>query len=144
MTDSRLLPCPSCARHVRANEHTCPHCAAALTNAFGPPPEVRTPSLRLTRAARFALGSGAAALVGTACSMSTPVYGEPGYFEPYREAGSRRDARAPIFDEDPESCDPDPCAPGACAPEACELDAGDGGPSVDASDDAAPDASDGG
>lgn len=142
MTDSRLLPCPSCARHVRANEHTCPHCAAALTNAFGPPPEVRTPSLRLTRAARFALGGGASALVVTACTTSMPIYGAPGYYEPPRDAG--REARVPIFDEDPEPCDPDPCAPDACEPDACELDAGDGGSSVDASDDAAPDASDGG
>ncbi len=142
MTDSRLLPCPSCARHVRANERACPHCAAALTNAFGPPPEVSTPSLRLTRAARFALGTGAAALVGAACTTEVPIYGAPGFDEPPYDAG--REARGPIIDGAPDPCDPDPCAPDACEPDACELDAGDDGSSVDASDGAAPDASDGG
>src|SRR5437660_940496 len=27
----RLVPCPSCARHVRAADATCPFCAAALS-----------------------------------------------------------------------------------------------------------------
>jgi len=75
MADTRLLPCPSCSRHVRAFEDACPFCAAALVAPVsGPAP--RTPAQRLSRAALFALGASAAAVA--ACSGSvTPLYGAP-------------------------------------------------------------------
>lgn len=64
---SQLIPCPSCARHVRANDTTCPFCAAAL--ALAP---VAAPVLgeRLGRAALFAFGAAMATNVA-ACSMSS-------------------------------------------------------------------------
>ena len=77
--DTRLLPCPSCARHVRAFEAACPFCASALP-AFAPaPPRRAGGNKRLSRAALFALGASAAAIA--ACSdgpgVSTPAYGLP-------------------------------------------------------------------
>ena len=75
MSDARLLPCPSCERHVRASEEACPFCAAALPERPAPAPLPRTPAVRLSRAAMFALGATAAAVA--ACSSSGPVYGGP-------------------------------------------------------------------
>ena len=75
MTHARLLPCLSCARHVRASETACPFCAAALV-ASATSTLARSPSKRLSRAALFALGASAAAVA--ACSGSvTPLYGAP-------------------------------------------------------------------
>jgi hypothetical protein len=69
-----LVPCPSCARHVRATESACPFCATARVPSAAP--VTRTPGQRLSRAALFALGASAAAVA--ACSGSvTPLYGAP-------------------------------------------------------------------
>ena len=87
MTDS-LLPCPSCARHVRSTEDACPFCAASITRgAVRPVPRV---GARLSRAALYALGASAAALAacgGNSTSSSDagangdaqigPMYGGP-------------------------------------------------------------------
>jgi hypothetical protein len=57
---AHLVPCPACSRHVRSDESTCPFCHAAI-NALGGSAPAR-PSGRLSRAALFALGTGAAVL----------------------------------------------------------------------------------
>jgi hypothetical protein len=67
---TRLLPCPSCQRHVRVDATTCPFCAVALELSAPPLP---APTGRLTRAAAFA----GAALLGTACGSSAPQAKEP-------------------------------------------------------------------
>ena len=69
MTDTRLLPCPSCARHVRASEDACPFCSAALPAPLASQPMPRSPGTRLSRAALFAFGTSAAAIA--ACGGST-------------------------------------------------------------------------
>jgi hypothetical protein len=83
-----LRPCSSCSRHVRANEETCPFCAASLPTDTSPP---AAPHERLGRAARVALGSAAAVVLtmsGTACGKEpargdkshvadNPPYGAP-------------------------------------------------------------------
>jgi len=61
-----LIPCQSCARHVRATESACPFCAAAL------PVSARSvqralPKARLGRAATFAFGAAALAVSAAAC-----------------------------------------------------------------------------
>lgn len=61
-----LIPCTSCARHVRATESACPFCAAAL------PLSARSvqralPKARLGRAATFAFGAAALAVGAAAC-----------------------------------------------------------------------------
>ncbi len=60
----RLLPCPSCARHVRVSEASCPFCTAALPLSHrraGPAP---LPKRRLGRAALAAFGAAAIATSG--------------------------------------------------------------------------------
>src|SRR4051794_6550185 len=69
MTDARLLPCPSCARHVRASEETCPFCDSGLPASLATQPAPRSPATRLSRAALFAFGTSAAAIA--ACGGST-------------------------------------------------------------------------
>jgi hypothetical protein len=71
-----LAPCPSCARHVRVAETSCPFCRAPLT-ARAPR---RVPDLsRLSRAAQVAFGAALAA----ACASDpgpgpvAPAYGAP-------------------------------------------------------------------
>jgi hypothetical protein len=54
-----LVPCPSCARHVRQSEASCPFCSAELSLGQVPAPVL--PRGRLGRAATFAFG---ASLVG--------------------------------------------------------------------------------
>jgi hypothetical protein len=91
MTDARLLPCPSCARHVRVSEGTCPFCAAALPASLRSQPLPRSPGTRLSRAALYAFGASATALAACGGTGSTlgdagrdgsdqigmPVYGGP-------------------------------------------------------------------
>jgi hypothetical protein len=52
-----LRPCPSCSRHLRAVETTCPFCGHALPVGFADVPQPVFPKTRLTRAAIFALGA---------------------------------------------------------------------------------------
>jgi hypothetical protein len=70
MTKPHLRACPACARHVRVSESACPFCRSALPDTFGASPSARAPGVRLTRAALFAFGTGAAA-ISPACSSST-------------------------------------------------------------------------
>jgi hypothetical protein len=72
--NDRLLPCPSCARHVRVSEDACPFCATALPERSAPP--LRTPAVRLGRAALFALGTSAAAIA--ACGGTTSTLDDAG------------------------------------------------------------------
>lgn len=59
---SPLLPCPGCARHVRALEPICPFCSERLpASVRGPVP--RWPLARLGRAATFAFGVATASTV---------------------------------------------------------------------------------
>ena len=111
MTQARLLPCPSCTRHVRASETACPFCAAALVARVTSTP-ARSPNKRLSRAALFALGASAAAVA--ACSGSvTPgaPAGDGGALD-----GSARDA---VADDDVQAVPAYGIAP---------MDAGNDGP----------------
>lgn len=72
MTQSRLVACPSCARHVRVSETACPFCGSVLPDSLreGVPPQ--PPRVRLTRAALFAFGTGTLALAPACSSSSAP------------------------------------------------------------------------
>lgn len=59
-----LVPCPSCARHVRATEHACPFCRSALSSDLAAKAVPGT-TQRLSRAAAFTF---AASLAATGCS----------------------------------------------------------------------------
>jgi hypothetical protein len=65
-----LHPCPSCTRHVRATETTCPFCAEAIAIEA---PTPRVVSERLGRAALFAVG--AAVITSSGCAVA--AYGAP-------------------------------------------------------------------
>jgi hypothetical protein len=84
-----LRPCPSCTRHIRASETSCPFCSSAIEKE-APRPAVAMPRKRLGRAGLLALGT----LAGVACEaedMITPVYGAPSFMD----AGSNvQDAKA--------------------------------------------------
>jgi len=87
-----LRPCPSCARHVRATETTCPFCAASIAIVSSTPPMMTE---RLGRAALFAFGAAMATNVA-ACSMSTTPPADAGPIpdaQPAADAGT--DAVAP-------------------------------------------------
>lgn len=62
----RLVPCPDCARHVRAREACCPFCRATIPASLRDAVAPRPPAVRLGRAALLALGTGAAT-VAAAC-----------------------------------------------------------------------------
>jgi hypothetical protein len=58
---TQLLPCPSCARHVRQTEQGCPFCGTAIDlSAIAPRAQ---PTQRLGRAATFAFGAAMATSV---------------------------------------------------------------------------------
>jgi hypothetical protein len=69
MNKSHLVSCAACARHVRASEASCPFCHAALPQALRGSLPRRPPPPRLSRAALFAFGTGAAT-IATACGGS--------------------------------------------------------------------------
>jgi len=79
---TQLLPCPSCARHIRQTENGCPFCGAAIDlSAIAPRVQ---PTQRLGRAATFAFGAAMATSVA-ACGGGSgpndanvaPLYGAP-------------------------------------------------------------------
>jgi hypothetical protein len=61
---SSLVPCPSCARHVRATERACPFCRTALSASIASR-VIPGATQRLSRAAAFTF---AASLAATGCS----------------------------------------------------------------------------
>jgi hypothetical protein len=106
MAKSLLLVCPSCERHVRAVDESCPFCRLALSEATRVALALRPAGKRLGRAAFYALSMGTMT-VAAACSSSTtggsgsdggtdsneeacvcPPYGQPAY-------GAPADAMAP-------------------------------------------------
>ena len=89
-----LQPCPSCARHVRATETTCPFCATAIALSPSAAPMMTE---RLGRAALFAFGAAMATNVA-ACSMSTT---------PPADAGPTNDAQ-PAVDAGTDAVAPNP------------------------------------
>jgi hypothetical protein len=148
MTQPHLIACPSCARHVRASEPSCPFCKASVVEAARAFVPRKRPTERLGRAALYALGlSGATAAV--ACSSSVqplygspiandggdhgdsgdeagvgaPMYGAPGH--PAPDAGGDDDASADADDDGPGVVMPAYGAPGHPLPEAGEGDADD-------------------
>jgi hypothetical protein len=92
----RLVPCPSCSRHVRPAEASCPFCLAAWPEAPSALPALAPPPPGLDRAGIARYGSratkalvgaaivGAAALAG-ACSEEVGIYPPYGASPPCQE-----------------------------------------------------------
>ena len=60
-----LVPCPSCARHVRSSERACPFCRSALSTDLAARAVPGT-TQRLSRAAAFTFAASLAATGGVA------------------------------------------------------------------------------
>jgi hypothetical protein len=69
---TQLLPCPSCARHVRRTEASCPFCSAAIS--LGHLPARSAPKERIGRSATLAFGAAVATSLA-ACSSPAPTPG---------------------------------------------------------------------
>ena len=92
MKRAHLVPCPSCARHVRVSEAACPFCRGALDESLRAQPAPQAAPARLSRAALYALGAAGTVTLAAACSQS--VYGAPVTPD---DAGPR-DAGPPMVD----------------------------------------------
>jgi|SRR5580692_862329 hypothetical protein len=79
MIRADLRPCPACARHARVSEAACPFCGARLDASFRDFPRRRAPTVRLSRAALFALGTGGAALAPACGSLPKDSLGEASF-----------------------------------------------------------------
>jgi hypothetical protein len=67
----RLVPCPSCSRHVRAGEGACPFCLASPSEDPGAGPAPLPPPAGLSRFELFRYGTrGAKALAGAVVGTS--------------------------------------------------------------------------
>ena len=84
MSQSHLVPCPACNRHVMNDEAMCPFCAAPLPVDTAESPRA-LPRGRLARAALLA--AGASATLIAACSSGVVHYGTPVIID----AGSKPD-----------------------------------------------------
>lgn len=65
MPAAHLLPCPSCARHIRETERACPFCQTRTSPQFRSNRPAALPVVRLGRAALLAWGT---TLAATACN----------------------------------------------------------------------------
>jgi hypothetical protein len=129
-----LRPCPSCARHARVSETTCPFCGTRFEKAFRTFTSPQTPAARLSRAALFAVGAGG--IVAACGGSAQPAYGavppasvdcdaEPAACEP---TGSVSDAGPDV------ATTPLPEASSFEIPEAAASDAADAGVTTDAAE----------
>jgi hypothetical protein len=72
MSQAHLIPCPDCARHVRAFESLCPFCASAIPETLRAGVPARRPTGRLTRAALYTFGATSLTLAAACSSTSEP------------------------------------------------------------------------
>lgn len=71
----RLLPCPSCSRHVNLDEAKCPFCAQIVHFAQVPAAVSVAQTARLSRTARVALGAALAAALPACGGSGQPADG---------------------------------------------------------------------
>ncbi len=109
---SSLLPCPTCSRHVRRGDASCPFCASVLDASFGRSQARPTPGPRLVRAATFALGTALA--ISTGCGAPATATGGPPVEDDDTNGGNTEVDAGPRETDDretqttPPTPDPDP------------------------------------
>jgi len=93
MTRPHLAPCSACGRHVRVTEDACPFCGAALAASLRGSAAPVAPSVRLSRAALFAVGAlGMGTLaVAPGCSSSSTSTIVPYGIPPVPDGGDETD-----------------------------------------------------
>jgi hypothetical protein len=102
---ARLLACPSCARHVRADEEHCPFCHGALPDDFGagslpvpPPPGLsrgglaRYGALRIMASGMLASALASTEAVSAGCSSHATYGGADAGCEPNCDGGTEGEA----------------------------------------------------
>lgn len=100
---SPLVPCPSCARHVRSSESACPFCSAQLPSRLASR-AVPSTSRRLDRLAAFTFAT-TVAVVGCSGTTETPtveedigavqpMYGKPPDYDAGPKDAGKRDSGA--------------------------------------------------
>jgi hypothetical protein len=100
MTQRHLAPCPACTRHVRVTEEACPFCEARLPASLRESAPPKAPSVRLSRAALFALGALGAAgplAVAPGCGGSTTTETPPYGIPPVPDAGDDASDATVVF-----------------------------------------------
>jgi hypothetical protein len=127
MSKSLLLVCPTCERHVRVVDTSCPFCGLELSETTRAALALRPLGKRLTRAAFYALSMGTMTLAA-ACSSST-VGGEGS------DGGGGTDAVGTDSNEEACVCPPygQPAYGAPADARAVDVGGGDGGTS-DAAD----------
>jgi hypothetical protein len=95
MKRSLLLVCPSCERHVRAVDASCPFCGLVLSVSERSALALRPPRVRLGRAALYALSVGSLSLAacGGATTADNDASDDASAAESGSETGSGFDAR---------------------------------------------------
>jgi hypothetical protein len=97
VTRARLLACPACARHVRADERACPFCGHELPPGFSEAPAAPSPTVRLSRAALYAVGVGALSLTAAQGCGGTVAGGKgDGGGGTGRDASSQQDGNVAV------------------------------------------------
>jgi hypothetical protein len=76
MTNAHLNACPACSRHVRVTEASCPFCGVGLGDSFRIPAPIPL-TVRLTRAARYAVGTGTLSLAAACGAATTGLFPPP-------------------------------------------------------------------
>jgi hypothetical protein len=97
MIRTPLSACPSCSRHVRVDEPSCPFCRTELPSSFRDVTTPSSPGARLSRAALYALRMGTLSATAAACSSGQPAgaIGKPpldGSVEPGLDGSEEEDA----------------------------------------------------
>jgi len=77
MSRPHLVACPSCSRHIRVDEVACPFCHAETPQAVRDAAPPVLPSVRLSRAALYAVGVGSISL-SAACGGDVAKTGAGG------------------------------------------------------------------
>lgn len=70
---TRLLACPSCARHIRVDEERCPFCGVALADDFGVGPTPVPPARRMSREELYRYGRSGVARTASAALVASAV-----------------------------------------------------------------------
>lgn len=111
MSQSHLVPCPSCARHVRAFESSCPFCRGALSETLRAIVPARRPTGRLTRAALYTFGATSLTLAAACSSSSTQNGSTDGSADVTSSDSMGQPEAVPHYGCPPGDCNPVDAAP---------------------------------
>src|SRR5262245_12531585 len=118
---NHLLPCPGCARHVRALDPMCPFCGAALPTSVRASQVPRIPLKRLGRSATLAFG---AALSMAGCGDAGNGHDDAGRMSLQDSGGNSDEDAGKIFEDGGEDAGTNVALYGGPPPQDAGMDAG--------------------